>query len=386
MGLQQHLNQKKLGILLSYASMGINALIQIVYTPVMIRLLGQSEYGLYNLVCSIVGYLGLLGFGFSSAYVRFYSQRKTAREEQAIASLNGMFLVVLLGISLVCCGAGGFLTHHIDWMFRETLTGAEIEKTRVLMAFMTLNLAITFPASLFDCYVTAHEQFFFQRIVSLLRSALNPFLTLPLLLMGFRSIALVTVTTALTVLSMLLNVWYCRRKLQMRFSFRRLNFALLGEIGVFCFYIFLNEIVNQINWSSDKFLLGMMSGSAAVAVYAVASTLNNIYMQFSTTISAVFIPQVNRMVAACRPRQELTALFTRVGRLQFVVMMLICSGLIFFGKPFVQFYAGAEYAGSYQIILLLIIPVTVPLIQNLGIEIPLKRTPTVWISSTPKPA
>lgn len=369
MNLQQHTNQKKIGILLSYAGMGMNALIQIVYTPVMIRLLGQSEYGLYHLVYSIVGYLGLLGFGFSSAYVRFYAQRKSAGQENAIAQLNGMFLVVLLCISLVACTAGGLLTHSIGWMFRDTLTGPEIETTRVLMAFLTLNLAITFPASLFDCYITAHEQFFFQRIVNLLRTALNPFLALPLLLMGFRSVAMVAVTTALTVASLIVNIWYCRRKLRMRFYFRKLNFALFGEIGVFCFYIFLNEIVNQINWSSDKFLLGMMSGSAAVAVYAVAGTINNIYMQFSTTISSVFIPQVNQMIADHRPGGELTKLFTKVGRVQFAVMMLICSGLIFFGRPFVYFYAGPAYTDCYQVILLLVIPVTIPLIQNLGIEI-----------------
>lgn len=38
--------------------------------------------------------------------------------------------------------------------------------------------------------------------------------------------------------------------------------------------------------------------------------------------------------------------------------------------PFIKIWAGPEYGASYAVALLLIIPVTVPLIQNLGIEMP----------------
>ena len=61
-------------------------------------------------------------------------------------------------------------------------------------------------------------------------------------------------------------------------------------------------------------------------------------------------------------------LFTRVGRVQFILLSLICSGLIF-GQPFINMWAGNNYSEAYSIALLLIIPVTIPLIQNLGIEI-----------------
>ena len=66
---------------------------------------------------------------------------------------------------------------------------------------------------------------------------------------------------------------------------------------------------------------------------------------------------------------QLTRLFTRVGRVQFMLLMLVLTGFIFVGEPFIQAWGGTEYAGAYPIALLLMIPVTVPLIQNLGIEI-----------------
>lgn len=138
---------------------------------------------------------------------------------------------------------------------------------------------------------------------------------------------------------------------------------------VFTFFIFLNQIVDQINWSIDKFLLGRLSGTISVAIYGVGAQINSLYIQFSSAVSNVFIPKVNRIVAESGDNKELTELFTRVGRIQFIIMSLILTGFVFFGKHFIMFWAGNGYGESYIITLLLIIPVTIPLIQNLGIEI-----------------
>ena len=51
------IDQRKAGVLLSYAGEIIKILVNLVYTPIMLRLLGQSEYGLYQLVYSVVSYL-----------------------------------------------------------------------------------------------------------------------------------------------------------------------------------------------------------------------------------------------------------------------------------------------------------------------------------------
>lgn len=76
-------NQLKAGAILTYIAMGIGFIVSLVYTPIMIRLLGQSEYGLYNLAASIIAYLGILNFGFGSTYIRYYSQYKV-KEDQRI--------------------------------------------------------------------------------------------------------------------------------------------------------------------------------------------------------------------------------------------------------------------------------------------------------------
>jgi len=363
------INQLKAGAILSYVSMGLGYIISIIYTPIMLRLLGQSQYGLYNLVSSVVSYLGLLSFGFGSAYMRYYSRYKVNNDEENIAKLNGMFLIVFSLIGFIAILAGTMLVFNIDLIFGEKLTINELATAKILMAVMVFNIALSFPASVFNSYITANERYIFQKTLQMIKTVLNPFIMLPVLLMGYKSIGMVVVTTVLNIIVELSNTVFCFRRLKMRFIFKKFDFNLMKEVAIFSSHIFLNMIIDQINWSVDKFILGRFRGTVAVAVYGLAAQLNTYYLSLSTAISNVFIPRVNRMVASSDDNKELTFLFTRVGRVQFILLSLICSGLIFFGQPFINMWAGSNYSEAYLIALLLIIPVTIPLIQNLGIEI-----------------
>lgn len=363
------INQRKAGVLLTYIAQGVQILSGLLYTPIMLRLLGQSEYGLYQLVASVVSYLSILSLGFGSSYMRFYSRIKKNNDEQEIARFNGMFMTIFLVIAVICLLCGAVMLGNIELVFGDGLTAAEYPKARILLALMVFNLSLTFPASVFDSFMSAHEQFVFQRMLKVLQYLFNPFIALPLLIAGYGSVALVLVTTGLTIAKLISSIWFCMKELHIKMVFHGFEWGLLKEMWFFTFFIFINMIVDQINWNVDKFLLGRFSGTVAVAVYGIGSQLNNMYLQVSTAISNVFIPQVNRIVAEDQGDRVLTELFTKVGRVQFIVLSMIVSGFIFLGQAFIALWAGDGYEDSYYIALLLIVPVTVPLIQNLGIEI-----------------
>lgn len=367
--MQIRINQRKAGVLLSYAGEFAKIIVNLVYTPVMLRLLGQSEYGLYQLVYSVVSYLSLLSLGFGSSYLRFYSKYKAQNDEDGVARLNGMFMVIFSSISLICVFCGFIMIGNIRAIFGTGLTEAEYKTAKILMALLVMNLSLSFLNSVFNCSITANERFFFQKLLILLQNLFSPFLTLPLLIMGYGSIGMVSVTTFLMIVVFTSNTFYCYKRLHIRFCFRGFQISLLKEMWVFTFFIFLNQIIDQINWSVDKFLLGRLAGTTSVAIYGVGGQINTLYLQFSASISNVFVPEVNKIVANSNDNSQLTRLFTRVGRLQFIVLGLILSGFVFFGRPFIYAWAGENYADAYWVALLLITPVTVPLIQNLGIEI-----------------
>src|SRR5699024_9203875 len=93
------------------------------------------------------------------------------------------------------------------------------------------------------------------------------------------------------------------------------------------------------------------------------------YQQLSTAISTVFTPSVHRMVAANISNQDLTLFFTRDGRMQFVLLSFILSGFVSFGRIFINIWAGDNYYEAYPIESILMFTISVPLIQNVGIEI-----------------
>ena len=363
------MDQKKAGVLLSYGQTVLSTAISLVYTPVMLRLLGQSEYGTYTLVSGFISNLSLMSFGLGSAYVRYYTRAEASDGEDGVAKINGMFMTIFLVIGLLSLLVGGVLVANVHRIFAAKLTPREIETARVLMALLVVNIAVSFPCSVFTSYITARERFLFQRLVSMIRTVLNPIVMLPLLLMGLGSVSLVLVTLLLSVVTDVSSALYCRKRLGMRMRFGHFDFALLREMAGFSFFIFLNMIIDQINWTVDTTLLGIISGTAATAIYGVGSQLHRYYMTISTSISGVFVPQINRIVARGEGDDALTRLFTRVGRVQFMLLMLVLTGFIFVGEPFIEAWGGGAYAGAYPIALMLMAPVTVPLIQNLGIEI-----------------
>ena len=362
-------NQLKAGVLLSYVSTAITILIQLLYMPVMIQLLGQSEYGLYSLVSSVVSYLSLFSLGFTGAYLRFFA--RYYRNWEKLASLNGMFLALFGVLSALAAVCGVVMSFFPKQIFGSGLSPTELSEARVLMPILVVNIALTLISGIFDAMISAHEQFVFQRVMGLVSTIASPFLSLPLLLMGYGSVMLVTVPTGITLVRFALNVWFCFCRLKIPVSFHGFQWDLLKEIAVFSSFLLLNMVIDQINWNVDNLILGHTNGTGEIAVYGVASQFNSLFLTFSTTISSVFSPRVNRIAAEDSQHYQgaFTELMARVGRIQWMVLGLLTGGLIVFGKYFItHIYAGPEYENAYEASLFLVIPVLIPLIQNIGIE------------------
>ena len=113
----------------------------------------------------------------------------------------------------------------------------------------------------------------------------------------------------------------------------------------------------------------MLVGTVSVSVYQIGSMFNNIVIQLSSSISNVLTPRITGMVMKDAPRETLTELFIKVGRIQFLVVALIVTGFAVFGQSFVLLWAGDSYADAYWIAVLTLFPLCIPLIQNTGLSI-----------------
>lgn len=355
--------------------MALGVVVGLAYTPVMIHLLGQSEYGLYNTVSSTISMLSVLSLGFNASYIKFYSRYKRDENHDAIYRLNGFFLVIYSLMAIIALLCGLFLTNHLTLVFDEGLTSEEYEIAKVLMGLLTFNLALTFPMSVFSSIISAHEEFVFLKLFGIGKTVMSPLIMLPLLLLGYRSIAMVLVTILVSLTVDICYIIFVLKKLKQKFVIGKVDSELGKSIVIYTSFIAINMIVDQINWNLDKFLLGRYKGTEAVAIYSVGYSLYHYYQMFSTAISNVFTPRIHQIVTQTeddiRARKDnITVLFTKVGRIQVLILGLVASGLVFFGKSFiVNIWAGKEYAESYVVMIVLVLSASIALIQNLGIEV-----------------
>lgn len=362
-------NQLKLGAILSYAILGIDLIIGLVYTPILTKKLGQAEYGLYSLVSSVISYLTILDLGFGNAIVVYTSRYRTKNDKEKENILHGMFFLIYTIIGIIAAILGTILYFNVGRMFGKTMNAEEISKAKILMLILTFNLAITFPFGIFKSIITAYEKFVFLKIVNIINLLLKPLVMIPLLYLGYKSITMVIVTTIFNVITLMINMYYCFKYLNIKLKFTGFDFKLLLEIFSFSFFIFLNVIVDKVNWSVDQFILGSIIGTTAVAVYSIATQLNTIYLSFSTAISGLLLPRMTQLETNKASDKEFSDFFTKMGRIQFIIMGLIITGFILVGKEFMLLWQGEGYINSYYIACILMIPVTIPLIQNTGLSI-----------------
>lgn len=362
-------SQIKSGALLSYVVLALHNLVGLLYTPFMLRMMGKSEYGLYSIAASIVAYLTILDLGFGNAIVRYTAKFRAENKQEEQYEMFGMFFLLYCGIGLIALLAGGVLYWNAENIFDASMTANELSRTKVILALMVFNLAITFPFSLFGSIITAYEQFIFQKVIAIVRIILNTATMIVLLNLGYKAIAMVIVTTLFNVLTLGLNFWYCKHYLKIKLIFAKFQWGFLKEVSIYSFWIFLNVIMDRIYWSTGQFVLGAFAGTAVVAVFAVAITLEHMYMSFSTAISGVFLPKVTAMAVREFDGRAISDLFIKTGRIQYCVMILVLTGFFLFGRQFIHFWAGEGYDDAYIIAMLFFVPLTVPLIQNLGITI-----------------
>lgn len=362
-------NELKLAVGLSYFNVFITLVIGLIYTPLMLRFLGQSEYGLYSLIGVIVSYLSVLDMGIGNTIVRYLANNRIKNDVKKEAELNGFFLLLYLLIGIITIAIGYILYQNIEYAFSSSLNNDELIKAKTMLVILIFNFALTFPLSVFASIMQSYEKFVFLRMSNIIRVLFNPLITLPLLYFGYGSIMMVGVSTLLNIVCLCVNVYYCFTFLKTKFKIGHLEIGFLKEVTIYSFFIFLNAIMDKIYWGTGQFILGIFSGTLEVAIYAIAVQFIMMYMQFSTAISNVLLPKITIMVANNCDNNALTALMVKTGRLQYIIVGYIFMLFYLVGKDFLSLWAGDNYISAYPIILILMAGLFIALLQNAGISI-----------------
>lgn len=363
------MSQIKMGAVLSYLYIALGMIITLVYTPLIIRFLGRAEYGLYEMIGSLAAYFSIMDMGLGNAVVRYTSKNRALGDTDGQARLNGLFLCLFSCIGILAFFVGLYVYQSVEVVFSKGLTVDELATARTMIAILTINFSLSFPLAVFGSYLAAYEKFITIKLISIIRVVITPLFILPLLYFGYGSVSMVIISSVINILCLLYNVYYCMVKLNMKIKFAKVKVAFLKELLVYSFFIFLGVIVDQIYWNTGQIVLGIFKNTSSVAILAIALQLTRVYLSFSTAISGLFLPKISMMVAQQATNKQLSEVMIKVGRIQFCIMAFVLSGFILVGKQFITLWVGSSYSSAYYMVLVMMIPLTVPLIQNVGLSI-----------------
>jgi O-antigen/teichoic acid export membrane protein len=369
--MNQEKSQLKFGIILNYINMFVSSLIPIFYTPIMLSLLGQNEYGLYKLSSSVTSYLSLISLGIGSAVTRYLIKAKTEEGKESEENFLGLFMVIFQIIAVVSFVVGVILVFNLGIWYGNSLTSTELGRMKILTFILVCNTALSFSMSPYISVVSAHERFIFLQCMNIISTCIAPLLNLIVLFLGYASIGMAVSSLVLGIVGRFIYWEYVRKIMELKPRYKNMPIHLLKEILSFSFWIFVANVVGQLYNATDTVMIGAVPGLATVgvAVYNIGGTFSSIVFSLTTGISSLLGPKTNKLVFEGASNSTLTDLTIRVGRLQGYIITLIVTGFIAFGQPFISFYAGEGYKDAYWVAVLMMVPNMIPLVQSVCLSV-----------------
>lgn len=365
----KQMNERKIGILASYVNIFVQVVIGFLYVPILLHYIGKSEYGLYQLIGSLIAYFGIMDFGLTNAIVRFYAKYHALRDARNMENLLAVALRLYGVVAGLMVAVGGVCYAFLDTIFGGSMTGQELLAAKQLFLLLLFNVAATLLTMLFRAVINANERFLFLKGTELLQLVLQPVLVILVLQEYPYAFSVALVQTILNCILIAARMYYCFARLHISIHFHGWDWELLRDFRKLALSLFAVSIIDQVFFRTNQVILGIIDGTGAVAVYSIAALIYMNYMSLSTAISGVYLPHVTAMIARKASMEEISALFIQIGRGQYFLLLLVLTGFVIFGQQFISVWAGPDFLPAYWMTLLIIIPFTIDLIQNVGLSI-----------------
>lgn len=362
---------RKAGAILSYVVMFIEVLSTLLFTPFMIRTLGQAEFGVYKLTNSITAYLLLLDLGIGNAIVRYIAKYRATNDEENSRKFMGVatiFYTAMGGIALV---GGSAMATVFPQMFATGLTLDEIALGEKLLLITMINASISIGTTVYSSVILAYERFVVSKTISIIEILLRVGLMLIALYSGMGSVGIVSANLIVTVLGRGFSLWYVFCKIGLKPKFKGIKFGFLKDILIYSTFVFLQMIATQLNQSIDQILIGSLVQSSTVllAVYGVGAQVTHYFQSIGFAFTGMLMPGVTKMVEKGATSKMLVKEMVRVGRIILIILAMIWGGFLVCGQKFIVLWSGAENAEAYIVALMLMFAYLVILPQSEGSQI-----------------
>ena len=263
------MNERKKGAILSYISIVLKLVVAFVYTPFLISSLGNSEYGIYNIVGSLAAYLAVLDFGINDSTVRYLVQQRklggSKESDEIIGSITLLYLVIGIAIAVV----GSVLYFSLNSLLSASFTDYEFDLLEYIYIIAFASIVITITFNPITAILIAYEKFVLVKGIEIAAYLITIGTTTIYLILGYNVIAVVAISAIVNTTGILIKIWYVFQKLNIPFRFRGYTRFYIKELFSYALPIFFVVLVEQIYWKLDIIIIGSKLGPTIVAFYAV---------------------------------------------------------------------------------------------------------------------
>lgn len=363
------MKSRKVGIVLSYGSTVLNMLCGLFLSSYLLRILGQTDYGIYQTVCSFANYLVLLEFGTGTVITRNIVRcRANSRQEDIQKNVSTVWAVNMILAALLVLAATVFYA-IIPTLYAKTLSYEQIVYAKQIFAIEAVYLIVSFFITVPQGILFGFEQYQLPPIINLIRLI---FRTLALTFLAFYyrlAIVIVCVDLAISVVVVAFEVWYCRSRFKLRFTLRGFDKQIFLDALPLCMAIFIQCIMNQANSNVDKFILGVRLSPESVSVYSVGLYIYSIFSSLTTIPISMYAPQTVKEIERGTSGRQLEAFLIKPSRLIVLVGGTILFGFVAVGREFITLVYGVEYTVAWVVALIIMVPMLLNMSNGILINV-----------------
>jgi O-antigen/teichoic acid export membrane protein len=330
-------------VLTSWGAFAFSVGVNFFLSPYVVHTLGNTAYGVWVLLGSLVGYMGLLDLGVRSAVMR-YVARHHARVEDAEAGTVTSSAVVIFSIAgLIAITASVVIAVLLDRLFQvpPELLGV----ARVVVILGGLNVAVALVSGVFGGVVAALQRFDLNSILEIGIGAIRAVVIVLALGAGWGLLALSLIQLACTVARAAAQYGMVRRLYpELRYRFQGLRRDEVRKIFSFSIYSSLLHISGALIFSADSVVIGAFLPVATIAFFAIGATLTDYTRTVISSISQTITPRASALDGV-GAGGELARVLLKAGAVASLVVLPITITFLVRGPSFIGLWMGPAYAG-----------------------------------------
>lgn len=313
-------------------------LINIWFTPYLIRHLGVSGYGIIPLATTVVSYLSVLTLVLNAAVGRFITVNLEKKFFQEARFFFNTSLISSLLFVAVIAAPCFFLAFHPQWFFRFP-QGQEYQTTLLLLCTLAMFM-LTVISTPFDVATFCRNRFDIRNAVAIFASIMRVSIVVFLFNFGHAEIWHVGLGILVASLLSLLGSLWAWKKLtpELYIDFRQFSIKTLKELVGTGGWIAVSQIGTILLLSIDLLVVNRLLGSESTGYYASLLQWSALLRGLGTAIAGVLAPtiiyhfarnEIDSMVTSCKQSVKFLGLFLAlpVGLISGLAKPLLCVWL-----------------------------------------------------------